>query len=249
MADSLPFAFLNGEGALVGFDIEMAHQFARDLGVALDLVPVDRASTFDHVPASTCDLVMSGTVLTARRALGVLHSASYLDETLAFIVLDRHRHEFARWDQVRARENLRIGTPQVPYYREKIQAELPLATVVPLSSLDEIFLPRTPPLDASIATAERGSAYTLLHPAYSVVVPQPRPLKVPLAYLIADRDEALATVVNAWIDLKRKDGTIDELFAHWILGREAQVRRRRWSVLDDLLGWTRDAGGGHSRAR
>ena len=53
-------------------------------------------------------------------------------------------------------------------------------------------------------------------------MPQPRPHKVPLAYLIADHDEPLATVVNAWIDLKRKDGTIDELFAHWVLGRQAR---------------------------
>jgi hypothetical protein len=41
--------------------------------------------------------------------------------------------------------------------------------------------------------------------------------------------------VNTWIDLKRKDGTIDELFAHWITGRNAVTRQRRWSILDDVL--------------
>ena len=35
----------------------------------------------------------------------------------------------------------------------------------------------------SSSTAERGSAYTLLHPEYSVAVPKPRPFKVPLAYV------------------------------------------------------------------
>ncbi len=39
-----------------------------------------------------------------------------------------------------------------------------------------------------VVTAERGSAYTLLHPEYSVAVPKPRPFKVPLAYVIAGRD-------------------------------------------------------------
>jgi hypothetical protein len=48
-------------------------------------------------------------------------------------------------------------------------------------------------------------------------VPKPRPLKVPLAYVVAGEDQQLASVVNTWIELKRKDGTIDELFAHWIL--------------------------------
>jgi hypothetical protein len=44
--------------------------------------------------------------------------------------------------------------------------------------------------------------------------------------------------VNTWIDLKRKDGTIDDLFAHWIMGRNATPHVRRWSVLDNVLGWT-----------
>ena len=94
-----------------------------------------------------------------------------------------------------------------------------------------------PPLDAIVLTAERGSAYTLLHPQYSVVVPKPGLVKVPLAYVIAGRDGELARVVDTWIDLKKKDGTIDGLFSHWILGRDEGRRTRRWSVLDDVFGW------------
>ncbi len=45
----------------------------------------------------------------------------------------------------------------------------------------------------------------------------------------------MAVTVDAWIDLKRKDGTIDELFAHWILGQNAAAVQPRWSVLDALL--------------
>jgi len=44
-------------------------------------------------------------------------------------------------------------------------------------------------------------------------------------------------MVNTWIELKRKDGTIDQLFAHWILGDDTTARHRRWSILDDVLHW------------
>jgi ABC-type amino acid transport substrate-binding protein len=101
-----------------------------------------------------------------------------------------------------------------------------------------MFRPSDPPLDAFVLTAERGSAYTLRHPEYSVVVPKPVQTKIPLAYVIAGHDDSLATLVNTWIDLKRKDGTIDELFAHWIMGHDATPHVRRWSVLDNVLGWT-----------
>ena len=71
-----------------------------------------------------------------------------------------------------------------------------------------------------------------------MAVPKPRPFKVPLAYVIAGRDAAMTAMVNTWIELKRKDGTIDELFAHWILGQDAIVPRTpRWSILDDVLHW------------
>ena len=104
-----------------------------------------------------------------------------------------------------------------------------------------MFVPHVPPLDAVVATAERGSAFTLLHPEYSVAVPKPRPFKVPLAYVIAGRDSAMTAVVDTWIELKRKDGTIDELFAHWILGQDAAPKRPRWSILDDVLRRSRPA--------
>ena len=76
-----------------------------------------------------------------------------------------------------------------------------------------------------------------MHPQYSVAVPGPQPIKVPLAYPVAARDEALAKLVSTWIELKRKDGTIDALFAHWILGRDASVRQPRWSVIRNVLHW------------
>ena len=134
---------------------------------------------------------------------------------------------------------LRLGVTRAPYYLNKIRDELPEADVVLIDRIEDTFKGHSPPLDTVVTTAERGSAYTQLHPKYSVAVPKPRPLKVPLAYIIAGRDETFASVVNVWIDLKQKDGTIDALFALWILGRDASPPRRRWSILDDGLGTRR----------
>jgi Na+/H+-dicarboxylate symporter/ABC-type amino acid transport substrate-binding protein len=231
--DSLPYAFFNAHGDLVGFDVEMAHQLARDLGVGLEFVPVPRAP--GPVDAASCDVVMSGIAIMADRAMDVLYSASYQAETMAFVVPDHQRSAFATWDNVRAMRKIRLGVPRAPYYIRKLRDELPDAEIVPFDAFEAMLSGKDPSIAAFVATAERGSAYTLRHPEFSVVVPQPRPLAVPLAYIIAGRDEPLAQVVNAWIDLKKKDGTIDRLFAHWILGRDAKVHRRRWSVLDDVL--------------
>jgi ABC-type amino acid transport substrate-binding protein len=77
--DSLPYVFANAAGELVGLDVEMAYQFARELGVGLELVPVNRQVLQDGLDPSVCDLIMSGAAMTAERALHVRFSTSYLD--------------------------------------------------------------------------------------------------------------------------------------------------------------------------
>jgi hypothetical protein len=46
-----------------------------------------------------------------------------------------------------------------------------------------------------------------------------------------------ASFINTWIDLKRKDGTIETLYNYWVLGREAAHRQPRWSIIHDVLHW------------
>jgi len=106
---------------------------------------------------------------------------------------------------------------------------------VPFDRLEDMFRPHDPAIDAAVATAERGSAWTLLHAEYAVAVPRTRPFKVPLSYVVADRDGEMTGVINTWIDLKRKDGTIERLFAYWILGQGTTTKTPRWSLIDNVL--------------
>jgi Na+/H+-dicarboxylate symporter/ABC-type amino acid transport substrate-binding protein len=237
--DSLPYAYVNLRGDLVGLDVEMAYELASDLGVGLELVRINRTIFDKGLDPALCDAIMSGVAVTAERAMRVLFSAPYLDETIGLIVPDARRASFASWDQIRAMRGLRVGVPAAPYFIRKVRAELPDVEVVPIARYEDIFAPHDPPVAAFVATAERGSAYTLLHPEFSVVVPEPGAAKLPLAYVVAGQDQEWATVLNTWIELKRKDGTIDALFAHWILGKDATPRSARWSIVHDVLHWTR----------
>jgi hypothetical protein len=76
---------------------------------------------------------------------------------------------------------------------------------------------------------------TLLYPKYTVVIPEPGVVKIPLAYPVAGRDQNWASFLNTWIELKRRDGTIDALYGHWILGKQAGKRQPRWSVIRNVL--------------
>ncbi len=107
--DSLPYAFMNSRNELVGFDVEMGLQLARDLGVAAEFVPIGPNALRDGLDPSACDIVMSGVVITADRSLRMQFSSPYLDETVAFIVPDRRLAEFSSWSAVREMGPIRAG--------------------------------------------------------------------------------------------------------------------------------------------
>jgi hypothetical protein len=139
--------------------------------------PLKASQLYDALERGLCDLVMSGTMLTTGRASRVAFSPPYLDETLALVVRDYRRADFADADWIRKTPGLRVGVADLPYLLMLVQREFPGVTTVPIpmnqASIDDFFEGRGEPVDALVATAERGSFYSLLHPAFSVAVPHP----------------------------------------------------------------------------
>ena len=67
---------------------------------------------------------------------------------------------------------------------------------------------------ASAYSAEAGSAWSLIHPEYTVAIPYPDVLEVPLAYGIKKNDIVFKNYMDTWIELKKKDKTIESLYDH-----------------------------------
>lgn len=234
--DVLPFVFRNDAGELVGLDIEMAHQLARDLGVALELVPVDLPDIESALDAGIVDVAMSGVVVTPERLRSMRFSDPYLEMTLCLIVLDHRRDEFGSSRALARHDSLRLGIPRnAGYYAEKVRSLLPKAELVELDS-PRAFFRDASSLDGMVLAAESGSAWTLIYPQFSVIVPQPDLVKVPVGYAVALHDSEMAAFLSRWVLLKQRDGTIQRLFEYWFQGAEPpEARARRWSVLDDVL--------------
>jgi ABC-type amino acid transport substrate-binding protein len=198
---------------------------------------VPRERLLEVTERSLCDLVMGGVAVTTQRAGQMSFSPPYLDETLAFLVRDDRRTEFSDAEKIRATSGLRIAVPDLPNFLQLVHREFPAVTTVPVNNSQDFFDGRGASVDALAMTAERGSFLTLLHPAFSVVVPHPLAIRVPLAYPVARHDQELVRFMGTWIDLKRKDGTIQSLYDYWILGKDARQRRAHWSVIRDVLHW------------
>jgi len=49
----------------------------------------------------------------------------------------------------------------------------------------------------------------------------------------------LIDAANEWIVFAQSEGQIRRAYDYWVLGKGAETRRRRWSVMHDVLGWGR----------
>ena len=99
---------------------------------------------------------------------------------------------------------------------------------------------RRPEIDAFLIPVEGAAASTLLHPEYTVVVPQPAPVKIPVSFGLPLGADHLAIEVDQWVTFAMSEGLVDRAYDQWILGKDAQSRKPRWSILRDVLGWKRD---------
>jgi ABC-type amino acid transport substrate-binding protein len=238
--DRLPYAFRNEAGELVGFDVEMAHALARDLHVRADFFRVDVASFAPLLDEGRIDIVMSGLALTPERLERMSFSRPVLDETLAFIVRDYRRHQFRSAGAVRALKNLHLAVPTTGNYANRIADYLPDAQLGLVESPRAFFRADEGVFDAMVFAAESGSAWTLIYPQFTVAVPHPDVLRVPVGYATARDDRRMAELVDAWVLIKRNDRTIDRLFSYWFEGVQPPARKQRWSVAANVLGWGRN---------
>lgn len=237
VSQSLPFAYRRDSENLVGLEIDLLHILAKDMGLALNLTEIKREDIDDHLSSGRVDLVIGGLFATPERALRLQLSKPYMFASLSLVVRDHRRREFAQWDQVRAMTDLKLALVDIPFYIRRAEETFPYADISVVGSPREFLDAPDDKYDALVYSAEAGSAWTLLYPAYSVVIPKPGVISVPVVFALPSDAPALAKYVNAWIDLNKSSHKIDQLYKYWILGQGAKEKQHRWSVVHDVLGW------------
>ena len=235
--DNLPFSYYNARGELVGFDIDMAHRLARDAELEIEFVPFAYATLTEQLKDDHFDVAMSGIGATVNRGPGPAQTRPYMSVTLALVVRDHDKAKLSDPKAIRQRKRLVVGVKVGSYFAGKVQELFPHAEIVELWSESQFF--EGPPryMDALVTSAEVGSAWTLVHPQFSVVTPLRDPIRIPLVYLVAGADKRIQDYLDSWILLKREDGTIDRLYDYWILGQGVEERGPRWSIIRDVLNW------------
>jgi len=235
-----PSAYFNDAGELVGFDIEMAHRFAGQLGLALQFLPVGSyRDAAKRVNSSYCDVWMSLIAIEPKQIDSFGITSPVLNEPVGMIVKDHLRDRFRKWAEIRKVNGLKVAVIENRAGLDLLRQILPNATPVPYKDkreLEHILATGAPDVDAVAMFAEEAAAWTIRYPHFSFVPPAP-PILIPSGYAVARGNTDLLLYLDAWLLNAKLNGTIDELYRYWMLGQIEATEPPRWSVIRNVLGW------------
>ena len=229
-----PFTYFNAEGDLVGFDVAMANQLAKDLGCTLKFIPIRYNNIGKGLNSNTIDIAMAGISKTVKRIEILDFSDDYIVVTLGFVTRDHLANRFRDSHNIKKQE-ITIAVLEGSAYMDLVKPMLPLAKFVSIKSTDEFFKGEVK-ADVLLTTAEQGSAYCMLYPKFDVVVPKPELVKDNFAYVIAQNDLEFAKFINEWLSIHRNNNSITKLYDYWVLGKNIDYKKARWSVWNNVLG-------------
>lgn len=236
--DIFTFSFFNQNGSLVGYDVQMAQDLARFLGVSrLEFIPVTYGSLADDLERGRCDIVMSAVSATPSRLKRMDFSKPYMELHPALVVLDWRKNEFKNLEDVQSKNGLKIAAINGSDDIKTAKILFPNAILVAIDSYEEFF--RGDKADAMFNTAEEGAALALLHPYYSVVMLESGDRIIDsYAYPIArSNNRTLLNLLNYWLSLEETHGGLKVKYDYWILGKGIEKTSPRWCMARDVLHW------------
>ncbi|MFV1982082.1 MAG: cation:dicarboxylate symporter family transporter [Thiohalomonadales bacterium] len=237
--NSLPFAFRNDKGQVVGFDMEMMHALAKDLNIKIETTRLkDYKSTLQMLNDGRLDIVVGGKPITPKRAINFLLTDAYTFHSVGFLLQDSIRDKFSTLEDVQNMKDLQLYVPNTPYYIAAIKKLFPNATYKIINNPRKFFSLKHKKMTAYVYSAEVGAAWTLLYPAYSVVIPKGLKIKAPVGFALTKGQLDFAQYINTWLKLKKYNGFQQSVYNYWILGKNISKQKPRWSVAHDVLGWT-----------
>lgn len=221
--DYPPFSFRNSAGEVVGLDVDVAREFARDSGRPLELVPFRWPDLARDLAADRFDLVMSGvTIRPERLVLGTFTRP--IITTGAVIVT---RRAIATKPEDLNRIALRIAVNRGGHLERLTRQRFPRAAIEAIADNQALFgLLESASVDAIVVDALEADYM----PGTVRIGPLTKDRK---AYL--GRDPALVARLDAWLRAHEADRHLAEVRMRWLGEQRAEPRTAFVSDMEALL--------------
>ncbi len=239
--NSIPFAFINKDSALVGYGIDLAHQLAKDLKASIEFVPIAKGELVNSVKHKKVDIIMSDIFLSSEYAALMELSKPYLNISLALLT-KKDNTNFDTYDNAVQLDTFNLSYFERPEIAQEYLTYFPKGNAIKIDDYDQIFddvdsafiKVDSIKIDAHLTSAERAAAITVVYPGFKVVNPLPYHVNNALVFPIV-QDLVWRRYIDNWIDFRTHDGVFQRIYDQWILGKEYKKHQKPWSVYDNII--------------
>lgn len=213
-----PFEFVDSDGSLAGFDVDLARELSARLGVEPQFVanlPYD--GLYDALTAQRVDVVLSALVVNPARTADVAYSTPYFDAGPILVVRAEDHTVRSVTDLDGHRLAVALGTPGDREARSWARRSGALS-VLPYPTAAEA-LAVLSAAEADAALVDHVSALQAMGETSTLTVVGEPIVPVPYAVGMRKDSQRLLRAVNSALAGMEEDGTLDELIARWLKGQ------------------------------
>ncbi len=211
----VPWAMLDKNGELIGYEIDVAKKLAEDMGVEVEFVPTAWDGIIPALISGTFDVIISGMSVTAQRNLTVNFSEPYAFSGLRVVVSREHEGSIASLEDMNRPDftiALRRGATPVTF----AQTALPEARLLQFdedgAAIQEVLNGNA---DATIASEPSPSAYAAEYPD-QLYIPIDDLFSVTAeSFALRKGDPDALNFFNNWIAVNWRNGFLEERHNHW----------------------------------
>ncbi|AMW32866.1 amino acid ABC transporter substrate-binding protein, PAAT family [Fervidobacterium changbaicum] len=205
-----PFEFVDEKNQIVGFDIDIANELAKRLGVKLEIVSLPFDSLIPALLQGKIDLAIAGMTITEERAKVVDFSKPYFEANQAIVVRKDGKFEPKKLEELVGKKvAVQLGTTG-----DLVVSEINGIQVVRFQKFTDAFLElQNARVDAVVLDEAPAKAYVKKFPKFVIS----SVIDTGETYGIAVRkgNKELLNFVNQTLDILKSSGTYNKLLQKW----------------------------------
>ncbi|MFL0248133.1 transporter substrate-binding domain-containing protein [Candidatus Clostridium stratigraminis] len=211
-ADYPPYEFhksVSGNDEIVGFDIEIAKEIAKDLGVKLVIKDMDFKGLLNALESGNVDMVLAGMTPTEERKQSVDFSNIYYKAAQTLVVRTEDKDKIKTIDDLNGKG---LGVQKGSIQEDIAKNQLPKAQAKALGKITDIALAlKTKKIDAAIIESPVAKAYVNANKDFSISDIELKTEDAGSAVAVKKGETDLVDAINKTLDKLTNSKAIDKM--------------------------------------
>ena len=216
----VPWAMKDKKGNLVGFEVDVARELAKDMGLEVELVPTKWDGIIPALLTGKFDVIIGGMGITPKRALQVNFTVPYEYSGMGIVAHKTKAPEYtslADFNQPEVEIAVKLGTTAEAAAKKMIPRAKLRRFQDEAQAYQEL---RNGNVHAVVGSAPRPAFEAAAYPQTLYLPLEGTFTKEPIGFAVRKGDPDTLAYFNSWINLKWESGWLQERYNYWFRSKD-----------------------------